>query len=236
MLPPSSANRAAPLSAEEAIRTRRSVRAFLPMPVPKETIVRILDLAARAPSGSNIQPWQVLVVTGDALRVLAAELNERALSGDKGAADYRYYPSTWREPYLGRRRKVGWALYGALGIARGEDEKMRQQHARNFLFFGAPVGLFFTIDRDMEQGSWLDYGMFLENIMLAARSFGLDTCPQAAFNVYGAFIAERLAIPKTRMLVCGMALGHADPHAPENGFLTEREPVADFTRFVDHLP
>lgn len=231
--PPSSPS--VPPTVEEALRTRRSVRAFLPTPVPREIIVRILELAARAPSGSNIQPWQVLVLTGEPLRALGAELNARVLSGDTGEEEYRYYPKAWREPYIGRRRKVGWDLYGALGIARGENEKMSRQHARNFQFFDAPVGLFFTIDRDMELGSWLDYGMFLENIMIAARGFGLDTCPQAAFNAYGAVIAERIAIPQTRMLVCGMALGHADPAAPENHFTTEREPVEGFTRFVDHL-
>jgi len=222
-------------TAEEAIRTRRSVRAFLPTEVPKDTIVRILELAARAPSGSNIQPWQVAVLTGAPLQALTGELHALSLAGDPGREEYPYYPRRWREPYIGRRRKVGWDLYRSLGIARGEDEKMRRQHARNFLFFDAPVGLIFTIDRDMEQGSWLDYGMFIENIMIAARGFGLDTCPQAAFNMYGHVIAARLGLPDSRMLVCGMALGHADPTAPENNFITEREPVEGFVRFVETL-
>ncbi|MDQ0506718.1 nitroreductase [Xanthobacter agilis] len=224
-----------PLSASGALRTRRSVRAFLPTEVPRETIVAILELAARAPSGSNIQPWQVLVLTGAPLKTLTGELHALSLAGDPGAPDYTYYPRAWREPYLARRRKVGWDLYGALGIGRGDTGRMNAQHARNFLFFDAPVGLIFTIDRDMELGSWLDYGMFLENIMIAARAFGLDTCPQAAFNTYARVIARRLAMPDTQMLVCGMALGHADPTAPENTFVTEREPVEGFTRFVDSL-
>lgn len=220
---------------EEAIRSRRSVRAFLATPIPDETVARILDLAARAPSGSNIQPWQVIVLRGAPLAALTRELHALSLAGDPGAEEYAYYPRQWREPYLARRRKVGWDLYGTLGIARGDTERMRRQHARNFLFFDAPVGLVFTIDRDMERGSWLDYGMFLQNIMIAARGFGLDTCPQAAFNAYGAVIAARLAIPQTRMVVCGMALGYADAAAPENRFDTEREPLEGFVRFVDAL-
>ncbi|MFG1298396.1 nitroreductase [Xanthobacter sp. V3C-3] len=223
------------MSAAEAIGTRRSIRAFLPTLVPDETIARILELSARAPSGSNIQPWQVLVLRGAPLEALKQELHALSLSGEPGADEYAYYPLTWREPYLARRRKVGWDLYGALGIARRDTDRMRAQHARNFLFFDAPVGLIFTLDRDMERGSWLDYGMFLENIMIAARGFGLDTCAQAAFNSYGAVIARRLSIPPTQMVVCGMALGHADPAAPENNFATEREPLDRFVRFVDAL-
>lgn len=223
------------LTAEEAILSRRSVRAFLPNPVPRPLLVRILELAARAPSGSNIQPWQVIVLTGTPLARLGAELRALSLSGDPGTEEYAYYPRRWREPYLGRRRKVGFDLYGSLGIPRGDRARMAQQMARNFVFFDAPVGLFFTMDRDMETGSWLDYGMFLENIMIAARGFGLDTCPQAAFNQYGHVITQRLAIPADRMLVCGMALGYADPDAPENRFPVEREPVEAFARFVDDL-
>lgn len=223
------------VSALEAIRTRRSVRAFLPDPVARETVEAILDLAARAPSGSNIQPWQVVVVTGAALRELGAELSAMALAGEAGQQEYHYYPRAWREPYLARRRKVGWDLYGALGIVRGEAERMARQHARNLVFFDAPVGLIFTMDRDMEIGSWLDLGMFLQNVMIAARGIGLDTCPQAAFAPYHATIAARLGIPGDRQVIAGMALGRADPAAPENGFETEREPAARFAQFVDRL-
>lgn len=224
-----------PITAQEAITSRRSVRAFLPKPVPDELVARILRVASRSPSGSNVQPWQVLVLTGEPLQALGRELHALSLAGDRGREEYAYYPTKWREPYLARRRKVGWDLYGALGIARGERERTAAQLARNFIFFDAPVGLFFTIDRDMERGSWLDYGMFLQSIMIAARGFGLDTCAQAAFNSYGHIIAQRLAIPEEQMLVCGMALGYADWSVPENNFPTEREPLDVFVRVVDRL-
>ncbi|MFG1346726.1 nitroreductase [Xanthobacter autotrophicus DSM 431] len=226
---------ATPLGVLDAIAGRRSIRSFLPREVPRATVEAILEVAARAPSGSNIQPWKVTVLTGAPLAALTAGLHALALAGDPGSDAYTYYPKAWREPYLARRRKVGWDLYGALGISRRDTDRMRAQTARNFLFFDAPVGLLFTIDRDMELGSWLDYGMFLENIMIAARGFGLDTCPQAAFITYAEEIARRLAIPDTETLVCGMALGFADPDAPENRFETERAPVSTFTRFVDRL-
>lgn len=216
----------------DAITTRRSIRAFLPTPVPQAQVAEILALAARAPSGSNIQPWQVIALSGAALSAFGQVLSAHVLAGEKPAPEYHYYPRNWREPYLARRRKVGWDLYASLGIQRGEDEKMMRQNARNFVFFDAPVGLIFTIDRDMELGSWLDYGMFLQSIMLAARGFGLDTCPIAAFASYPALIARQLQIPADRQVICGMALGHADPGAPENRFMTERAPLADFTRFI----
>lgn len=220
----------------EAIRSRRSIRAFRPDPVAPETVRQILDTAARAPSGSNIQPWQVIVVTGEALAKLGDELAALSLSGDAGEKEYNYYPREWRDPYLTRRRAVGWALYGSLGIERGQTDRMAAQHARNFRFFDAPVGLFFTLDRDMEPGSWLDLGMFVQNVMIAARGLGLDTCPQAAFCSYHRQIGAMLAIPDDRQLIMGMALGHAETTAPENRFETDREPVEEFTRFVDTLP
>ncbi len=220
-------------SPADAIASRRSVRAFLPTPIPQHTIHDLLNLAARAPSGSNIQPWQVIVLTGTALQQLGQTLSELALSGDGGASEYDYYPRQWREPYQGRRRAVGWGLYSSLGIERGQKEKIQRQHARNFTFFDAPVGLLFTLDRDMEIGSWLDYGMFLQNFMIAARGVGLHTCPQAAFAQYHETISEQLNIPSDRQLICGMALGYADPKAPENLFSTERAPLSDFVRFLD---
>lgn len=219
--------------AARAITSRRSVRAFLPKSVPRQTISAILEVASRAPSGSNMQPWQVLVLTGAPLVELTRELHSRALQGDQGHENYRYYPKEWREPYLSRRRKVGWDLYSSLGIGRTDRDKMSSQLARNFLFFDAPVGLLFLIDDDLEVGSWLDYGMFLQNIMIAARGFGLDTCPQQAFARYQQIIFERLLVPSGRTLVCGMALGFADPEAVENNFVTEREPVANFVRFFE---
>ena len=217
------------------IRGRRSVRAFLPTPVPRETILEILDIAARAPSGTNTQPWQVIAVTGASKEALSRELVETALDPARSAEhtqEYAYYPDKWVPPYIDRRRKVGYDLYGLLGIAKGERDRMDRQFARNYDFFGAPVGLFFTIDRVMGQGSWIDYGMFLQNVMIAAKARGLDTCPQAAFCKYHRIIARHLQIPPERMLVCGMALGQEDPSKIENTLRTERTPASEFTRFV----
>ena len=214
-----------------AIASRRSIRAFLPTPVPQETVERILDIAARAPSGTNMQPWRGYALAGEPLKRLSEALVAEAMAGTKVEAEYRYYPDAFFEPYLSRRRKVGWDLYGLLGIARGEGEKMKRQHARNFEFFGAPVGIVFTIDRRLEIGSWLDYGIFLGNVMTAARGFGLDTCPQAAFAPHHRTIREHLPIPPEEVVVCGMALGHADPAAPENGLVTERVPARAFCDF-----
>jgi nitroreductase len=147
--------------------------------------------------------------------------------------EYEYYPTEWVSPFIDRRRKVGWDLYGLLGIAKTDKARMHRQHGRNYDFFGAPVGLMFTIDRVMQQGSWLDYGMFLQSIMVAARGRGLDTCPQAAFTQFHRIITEHVGAPPNEQLVCGMSLGWADPAAVENTLVTEREPVGGFTRFLD---
>jgi nitroreductase len=218
------------VTAEEAIASRRSIRAFLPTPVPRADVERILDIAARAPSGTNMQPWRGYAMAGAPLRALCDALVAEA--GAKVEAEYRYYPEAFFEPYLSRRRKVGWDLYGLLGIAKGESEKMQRQHARNFTFFGAPVGLIFTIDRRLEIGSWLDTGMFLGNVMTVARGMGLDTCPQAAFAPHHRTIRAMLGIPENEVVVCGMALGHADPAAPENTLVTERAAAAEFCAFL----
>jgi nitroreductase len=221
------------LPTDAALRTRRSVRGFTAEPVPRETVELILDLAARAPSGSNIQPWRVYVVAGAAKGALSAELVADYLAGGKGQSpEYHYYPRDWREPYLSRRRKLGWGLYGILGIGRDDKAKMQRQHARNFEFFGAPVGLIVTLERDMEIGSWLDLGMFLGAVMTAARGLGLDTCPQAAFAPYHPIVRKHLPIPETEIVVCGMSLGHADPAEPANQLETERLAVSEFTNFV----
>ncbi|CAO3435515.1 nitroreductase [Azospirillum doebereinerae] len=220
------------LAAVEAVRGRRSVRAFLERPVPRAQVADILGTAARAPSGSNIQPWKVYVVAGPARDALVADLLAAHDAGVPPDPEYAYYPETWREPYLARRRKVGWDLYGALGIAKGDRERVARQHARNYEFFGAPVGLFFTLDRDMTAGSWLDLGMFMQNVMILARGIGLDTCPQQAFCNHHRIVRRHLGIPEGESLISGMALGHADPTAPENRFDTEREPVDGFARFV----
>ncbi len=211
-----------------------SVRAFLPTPIDRRTIEDILAVAARAPSGTNTQPWKVHVLTGDSLdslseKILAA-FDDPAIAATH-QEEYAYYPTEWRSPYIERRRKVGWDLYGLLDIGKTDKTRMHAQHGRNYGFFDAPVGFMFTIDRVMRQGSWLDYGMFLQNIMVAARARGLHTCPQAAFTPFHRIVLEHLDTPAEEMLVCGMSLGYADPDAIENTLVTERQPVAAFTVF-----
>ena len=218
------------MSAREAVTGRKSVRGFLSNPVPRDTIEAILSEAARAPSGTNAQPWQVHVVAGAARDrlvravVAAAEVEEKS-------QEYRYYPDDWFEPYLSRRRKVGYDLYGLLGIARQDWDRRKAQHIRNFELFDAPVGLFFVMDRRLAQGSWLDTGMFIANVMTLARAHGLETCPQASWLTYGAVVHRELAIPDDRILLCGMALGRPDWDVPANALETERAALADFTTF-----
>lgn len=220
---------------DAAITSRRSIRRFLPTEVPRSVIEDILRVSARAPSGTNTQPWRVHVLTGASLqalvdRIMAAH-NDPAQVG-LHQEEYDYYPKEWISPFVDRRRKVGWDLYSLLDITKGDKARMHEQNGRNFRFFDAPVGMIFTIDRIMGKGSLLDYGMLLENIMVAARARGLDTCPQAAFNAYHALISEHLGLDAEReMVVVGMALGHADPQAIENTLLTERETVSDFATF-----
>jgi nitroreductase len=224
---------------DAAIASRRSVRAFLPTPVPRQTIEDILAVSTRAPSGVNTQPWKVTVLTGHAKEELSRKIlaahDANAAAGSTGAdvGEYDYYPTEWAPPYIDRRRKIGWDLYSLLGIAKGDKARMHAQHGRNYRFFDAPVGMIFTIDRILRQGSWLDYGMFLQNVMTAARGRGLDTCPQAAFIGFHKVIKEHLALPDSEMVVCGMSLGYADESAVENTLVTEREPVSAFTRFVE---
>lgn len=221
---------------DAAIVSRRSIRAFLPTPVAREDIEKILAVAARAPSGTNTQPWKVYVLTGGAKARLSAAIVDAYTDPEQARAhaeEYNYYPREWKSPFIDRRRKVGWDLYALLGLTRDNKAGMAAQHAKNYRFFDAPVGLIFTIDRIMEQGSWLDYGMFLQNIMVAARGRGLDTCPQAAFCQFHRIIRDQLGIPASEMVVCGMALGYADEEKIENTLVTEREPVSGFTQFLE---
>ena len=218
----------------EAITSRHSMRAFLDTPVPRETIEDILAVSARAPSGTNMQPWKVYVATGNTLRKLSeAVLGAHNDPNYEREQTYKYYPDKFPEPFLSRRRTVGWGLYNLLGIEKGDKEKMHVQHGRNYTFFDAPVGLMFTIERELEIGSWLDYGMFLENIMIAARGHGLHTCPQAAFAPFHKVIRPVLNIPDNEVVVCGMALGHADMNAIENSLVTERASLDEFVVFSD---
>ncbi len=219
---------------DEAITSRRSLRAFKADPISRETVEDILRVSSRAPSGTNMQPWKVTVVTGDAkARLSTAVLEAFNAGGDDHKQEYKYYPDRFPEPYQSRRRKVGWDMYGLLGIVKGDSERMHAQHARNHLFFDAPVGMIFTIDRSLEIGSWLDYGMFLQNIMVAARGRGLDTCPQAAFAPYHKIIRQELGISEDEIVICGMSLGYADHSAIENTLQTDRVPVDEFARFLD---
>ena len=220
---------------DAAITSRHSMRRFLPDAVPRDVLEDILRVASHAPSGTNTQPWQVHVLTGGARQRLSARI---AAAYDDPAQEaqhteeYAYYPRQWVSPYIDRRRKVGWDLYGLLGIKKGDKAAMHAQHRRNYLFFDAPVGLIFTIDRVMELGSWLDYGMFLQNVMVAARARGLDTCAQAAFCQFHRIIEEELGLGPQQQVVCGMSLGWADPASIENTLVTERVPAAEFARFL----
>jgi nitroreductase len=224
------------MTVAEAITGRQSIRAYRKDPVPRDAIERILAVASRSPSGSNIQPWKVRVLTGKARDKLCGELMKRHAAGDDGQWEYQYYSDAWREPYLARRRETGWGLYGVLGIGKGDREGTRAYQRRNFDFFGAPAGMIFTIDRDLARGTWLDYGMFIQSVMIAARAEGLETCPQAAFCAYHDTIQQMLAIPATEMVVCGMALGYADPGDKVNTFRTSRVKIEEFTTFFDELP
>jgi len=221
---------------DATIAARRSVRAFLPDPVPHDVVAGILDVAARAPSGVNTQPWKVHVLTGPALKALSeaiiAVFDDPAAS-EQHVADFNSYPDEWVSPYVDRRRQVGWDLYGLLGIKKGDAARMHEQVRRNYQFFGAPVGLIFIIDRVMARGGILDYGMFMQNVMLAAKARGLDTCPQAAFSTYHRVITAQLGISPDQMVLCGMSLGHADPDAIENTLQTKREPASAFAVFHD---
>jgi len=220
-----------------ALLSRRSVRGFLPTPVPRATIEGILTLAARAPSGTNCQPWKVYVATGAARDRLSAALMAAHDAQGRGAREhtqeYAYYPDEWRDPYLARRRKLGWDYYGIMGITRGDRAAMHAQHAKNFTFFGAPVELIFTLDRDLAQGGWLDAGMFVQGVMIAARAYGLHTCPQAAVTPFHRVVRGVLPIPDGEVLLCGMALGFIDVAAPENALNTEREAPGAFARFLE---
>jgi nitroreductase len=221
---------------DATITSRRSVRAFLPTPVAREDIEAILNIAARAPSGTNTQPWKVYVLTGEAKRGLSQAI--RAAYDDPAQStehteEYHYYPVKWVSPYIDRRRKIGWDLYRLLDLTRDNKAGMHAQHGRNYSFFDAPVGMIFAIDRIMRQGSWLDYGMFLQNVMIAAQARGLGTCPQAAFTQFHRIIHDRLHMPEDEMIVCGMALGYPDLDKIENTLVTEREPAACFARFFD---
>lgn len=228
-----------PASVDAAIESRFSCRAFLPTPVPRETVEDILRVASRAPSGTNCQPWKVYVLQGESRDALVAKVcaaHDAIFAnpelGARYPEEYDYYPEQWVPPYADRRRENGWGLYGLLGIAKGEKHKMHAQLQRNFHFFGAPVGFMFTVDRVMGRGSLVDYGTFLQNVMLGARARGLHTCPQAAWLRFSGIALPHVGAGPDEMLVCGMSMGHADESAKVNTFHTPRVAVEAFTRWL----
>jgi nitroreductase len=229
-----------PNPVDQAITTRMSARAFTTQPVPREVLTHLLELAARSPSGTNTQPWKVYVLQGQSRESLVQKVcaahDEIRANPDK-AAEYReaydYYPEKWVSPFIDRRRENGWSLYGLLGIGKGDKDKMHAQHQRNYRFFDAPVGLMFTVDKVMGRGSLVDYGMFLQTLMVAARGHGLHTCPQAAWNGFAKIIMPHMGAGDNEMLVCGMALGYADESDIVNTFRTPRESVASFTTWLE---
>ena len=225
---------------DQAIISRVSTRAFLPKAVDRQIITHLLEVASRAPSGTNTQPWKVYVLQGasrDALVSKVCTVHDAIRANPELGAqyeeDYPYYPQKWVSPYIERRRENGWGLYGVLGIGKGDRDKMHAQHQRNFRFFDAPVGLVFTIDRVLERGSLLDYGMFLQSIMLAARGQGLHTCPQAGWNDFAKIILPHVGAGADEMLVCCMALGYADESALVNTFHATRVSASDFTTWLE---
>jgi len=215
------------VSAYDAVTGRRSVRAFLADAVPDETVDRILSAAARAPSGQNMQPWLVHVVTGDTRARLCREVASAVRQGER-SDEYAYFPPEIREPYRARRRKVGFDLFAIYGIGRDDIAGRQEALLRNFDFFGAPVGLFFTMERDWGLGAWIDMGNYMTNVMTLAPAFGLATCPQQAWAEYGAAVRRVLPVPEGHVIVSGMALGVADPDAAVNRLLTDREPTSAF--------
>ena len=228
-----------PASVDAAIGSRFSARAFLDKPVEQAVLMDILQLAGRAPSGTNTQPWKVYVLQGAKRDELVSKVcaAHDAISADPALAAeyteaYDYYPEKWVSPYIDRRRECGFGLYNVLGIGKGDKARMHEQHQRNFKLFDAPVGLMFTIDRVMGRGSLLDYGMFIQTLMIAARSRGLHTCPQAAWNNFSKIILPLVGAGDNEMMVCGMSLGYADESAVVNSFQTTRVNAADFTHFV----
>ena len=222
-----------PTAVDAVIKSRKSIRAFKKDPVDPKLIEHILAVASRAPSGSNMQPWNVYILTGEAIKRVTEAVCKAFDSGKKYEGEYKYYPDKFFEPYLSRRRQMGWSMYGILGIAKGEHEKARLQQRRNYLFFDAPVGLIFTINRGLPSGSFIEYGMFMDNIMLSAKSHGLDTCAQGGWSDYHEILRQVLPIKPEELVLDGMAMGYADKEAAIYKLETEREPVSSFTRFID---
>lgn len=219
------------MNISEAIRQRKSTRAFLSKEIAKEKIVRILDTARFSPSGANTQPWQVAVISGKSKIELQSTMEKAFASGEPTQKDYHYYAEKWLAPYSGRRTSCGMQLYSALNIERHDKTRRLEQWAANYRAFDAPVMLLFFIDSSLATGSYIDYGMFLQSLMLAAMDEGLATCPQAALAEYPKLVRKFLGYPDSALLLCGIALGYEDTAAPVNSYRTPREEIETFTRF-----
>lgn len=221
------------MNVHDALAARKSVRAFLDNPLSRDVVSRVLDSARNSPSGVNTQPWQVAAVMGEKKEALQKMIEDAFNRGEKPQMDYQYYPLKWSEPYKTRRFQCGLQLYAALEIKREEKERRREQWIANYRAFDAPVMLYFFMDPGMETGSYMDYGMFLQSVMLAAVQEGLATCPQAALGEYPKIVKDVLGYPEDSILICGMALGYEDTTAKVNSYRTTREPVDTFTKFFE---
>jgi nitroreductase len=221
------------MNVHDALAARKSVRAFLDNPLSRDAVSRVLDSARNSPSGVNTQPWQVAVVMGEKKEALQKMIEDAFNRGEKPQMDYQYYPLKWSEPYKTRRFQCGLQLYATLGIKREEKERRKEQWIANYRAFDAPVMLYFFMDSGMETGSYMDYGMFLQSVMLAAVQEGLATCPQAALGEYPKIVKDVLGYPEDSVLICGMALGYEDTAAKVNDYRTTREPVDTFTKFFE---
>ncbi|QEZ44644.1 nitroreductase [Cupriavidus oxalaticus] len=221
------------MKVSQAVASRKSVRGFLDKPVPADTIRRVLDAAARAPSGGNLQPWHIHVIGGEALERLRGIMRERIAHAPKGEdREYHVYPPELVAPYRDRRFEVGESLYHYLGIPREDKARRLAQFASNFTFFGAPLALFCTVDRRMGPPQWSDLGMYLQTVMLLLREEGLDSCAQECWAMYPETIGSFLQLPAERMLFTGMAIGYEDPEAPANQLRAARAPLAEFAEFI----
>jgi nitroreductase len=217
----------------EAIRSRMSARAFLDTPVSQSQLTTLFETARWAPSGGNTQPWRVVVPSQATCQAIGDAIVAQREAGTAPNPDYAYYPNEWTEPYKSRRKACGVALYGALGIAKEDTQARKAQWYRNYYFFGAPVGCFFCVEKTLEKGAWMDTGMFIQSVMIAAKGLGLDTCPQAAMAEYPDIVRTHCQIAPNWAIVCGMAIGYADKAHPINQYRTEREPVKALVQFLD---